>query len=87
VDPHHEPISKTSGWLRHVSGSTKSKLAAYSIFGSDLTVQVLQRNCVNACQLYVIEGYRESYVVHQIEIPAAPNGYRSALQEDLIAVL
>jgi hypothetical protein len=37
--------------------------------GSDLTVDVLQRDCVSACQLYMIEGYRESLVVHQVEIP------------------
>ena len=33
---------------------------------SDLTVDVLQRDRVNACQLYLIEGYRESLVVHQV---------------------
>ncbi len=34
-----------------------------------LTVDVLQRDRVNSCQLYVIEGYRQSLVVHQVEIP------------------
>ena len=36
---------------------------------SDLTVHILQRDGVNACQVYLIKGYRESLVVHQIEIP------------------
>jgi hypothetical protein len=38
-------------------------------FGRDLTVDVFQCDCVNAGQLYLIESYRESLVIHQVEIP------------------
>ena len=36
---------------------------------SDRAVGVLQRDCVNACEVDLIKGYRESLVVDQVEIP------------------
>src|SRR4029079_16045010 len=38
-------------------------------FRSDLTVDVLQRYHINACQLHLVESYRESLVVYQVKIP------------------
>jgi len=35
----------------------------------DLTVDVLQRDCINAFEVDLVKGYRESLVVDQVEIP------------------
>ena len=47
----------------------KKALAPLLDLRGDLTVDVLQRDRVNVGELYVIEGHRESLVVHQVEIP------------------